>query len=80
MIKDFFTKLFGSAKATDTKEGTVKFFNTKKGFGFIAIKDSEDEVFVHTTQVTGRIKENDTVTFQVEQGEKGPSAINVRRK
>lgn len=80
MIKDFFNRLFGSTKSKDTKEGTVKFFNTRKGFGFIAVKDSEDEVFVHTTHVTGRIRENDTVTFEVEQGEKGPSAINVRRK
>lgn len=80
MIKDFFNRLFGSTKATTQQEGTVKFFNTKKGFGFITIKDSGEEIFVHTTHVTGRIRENDTVLFDIEKGEKGPSAINVRRK
>lgn len=80
MIKEFFNRLFGSTKAKSQQEGTVKFFNTKKGFGFIAIKDSDDEIFVHTTHVTGKIKEKDTVVFDIEQGEKGPSAVNVRRK
>ncbi|KGO07920.1 cold-shock protein [Dokdonia donghaensis DSW-1] len=61
------------------KEGKVKFFNTKKGFGFIAIDNSDEEVFVHTTNVTGRLRENDKVTFEVEDGEKGPSAVNVKR-
>lgn len=79
MIKDFFNRLFGSTKSEERKEGTVKFFNTKKGFGFIALTDSEEEVFVHTTQVNGRIRENDKVTFEIEQGEKGPSAVKVKR-
>ncbi|WP_295833977.1 cold shock domain-containing protein [uncultured Winogradskyella sp.] len=59
------------------KEGTVKFFNDAKGFGFITVKDSEDEIFVHTSNLIDQIKENDNVTFDVEKGEKGLSAIKV---
>ncbi len=59
------------------KEGTVKFFNNNKGFGFISIKDSEEEVFVHTSNLIDQIKENDNVVFDLEKGEKGLSAIKV---
>ncbi|MFL0352600.1 cold-shock protein [Xanthomarina sp. GH4-25] len=59
------------------KEGTVKFFNNSKGFGFIKIKDSEEEVFVHSTNLIDNIKENDQVTFDVEKGDKGMNAVNV---
>lgn len=64
-------------KVTIMKEGTVKFFNDAKGFGFITVKDSEDEIFVHTSNLIDQIKENDNVTFDVEKGEKGLSAIKV---
>ncbi|MDH5413340.1 MAG: cold-shock protein [Flavobacteriaceae bacterium] len=60
------------------KEGTVKFFNNAKGFGFINIKDTEDDVFVHSSNLVDEIRENDQVTFDVEKGEKGLSAVNVR--
>ncbi|MFH6769336.1 cold shock domain-containing protein [Gaetbulibacter aquiaggeris] len=60
------------------KEGTVKFFNNTKGFGFINIKDSDEDIFVHSTNLIDQIKENDQVTFEVEKGDKGLSAINVR--
>ncbi len=60
------------------KEGTVKFFNNAKGFGFIKINDSEEDVFVHSTNLIDEIKENDQVTFEVEKGEKGLSAVKVR--
>lgn len=60
------------------KEGTVKFFNNAKGFGFIKLKDSEEEVFVHSTNLINEIKENDEVTFDVEKSDKGLSAIKVR--
>ncbi len=59
------------------KEGTVKFFNNTKGFGFISIKDSEEEVFVHTSNLIDQIKENDNVVFDLERGDKGLSAIKV---
>jgi CspA family cold shock protein len=60
------------------KEGKVKFFNNAKGFGFITVKDSEEEVFVHSTNLIDDIRENDDVTFDVEKGEKGLSAVKVR--
>lgn len=59
------------------KEGTVKFFNNSKGFGFIKLNDSEDEVFVHSTNLNDDIREDDKVKFNVEKGEKGLSAVDV---
>jgi len=77
MIKQFINKLLNINKGTSLKEGTVKFFNQTKGFGFITVKDTEEEIFVHTSNLIDRIKENDEVTFDVEEGEKGLSAIKV---
>ncbi len=59
-------------------KGRVKFFNGAKGFGFIAGEDGT-EYFVHQTGLGEgvRIHENDSVTFDVEEGEKGPKAANV---
>lgn len=59
--------------------GTVKFFNDEKGFGFIKFDGSEKEIFVHKSGLIDRIRENDNVEFNVEQGLKGPNAVNVRR-
>ncbi|ETZ24348.1 cold-shock protein [Pedobacter sp. V48] len=59
------------------KTGTVKFFNTEKGFGFIT-EDNGTEIFVHTTGVIGKIRENDQVEYEVEQGKKGLNAVKVR--
>jgi CspA family cold shock protein len=77
MIKQFINKLMNTNKDTIMKEGTVKFFNNAKGFGFIAVKDSDEEIFVHTSNLIDQIKENDNVTFDVEKGEKGLSAVKV---
>ena len=77
MIKQFINKLINTNKATIMKEGTVKFFNNAKGFGFIKLKDSDEEIFVHTSNLNDQIKEDDTVTFEVEKGDKGLSAVNV---
>ena len=77
MIKRFINKLMNTNKVTIMKEGTVKFFNDAKGFGFITVKDSEDEIFVHTSNLIDQIKVNDNVTFDVEKGEKGLRAIKV---
>ena len=77
MIKRFINKLIKINKVTIMKEGTVKFFNNAKGFGFITVKDSEEEIFVHTSNLIDQIKENDNVKFDVEKGEKGLSAIKV---
>jgi len=61
----------------DKMKGKVKFFDRGKGFGFIAGEDNK-EYFVHETGIKqGPIDENDEVTFDVEQGEKGLKAVNV---
>lgn len=58
--------------------GTVKFFNEEKGFGFIKDKNSSTEYFVHSTGLKERIKENDEVTFDLQEGRKGLNAVNVK--
>ena len=60
------------------KEGTVKFFNNQKGFGFISQDDTRTDVFVHSTGLIDTIRENDKVSFEVENGKKGLNAINVK--
>ena len=60
-----------------TNNGTVKFFNTRKGFGFIEGEDSKD-IFVHANNIIDQIKDGDKVTYEVEDTPKGPSAINVK--
>jgi len=60
------------------KEGTVKFFNTQKGFGFISQNDNRNEIFVHSSGLIDTIRENDKVQFDVEEGRKGLNAINVK--
>jgi CspA family cold shock protein len=60
------------------KEGTVKFFNNQKGFGFISQNDTRTDVFVHSTGLIDTIRENDRVSFEVENGKKGLNAINVK--
>ena len=59
-------------------KGTVKFFNEAKGFGFIKDTESSKEYFVHSTGVKESIKENDEVTFDLEEGKKGLNAVNVK--
>ncbi len=58
--------------------GTVKFFNTTKGFGFITPDDGGKDAFVHQSALTVDIKEGDKVTFDLEQGAKGLNAVNVK--
>ncbi|SHL43295.1 cold-shock protein [Hymenobacter psychrotolerans] len=60
------------------RKGTVTFFNDSKGYGFIKDKLTQQSIFVHANNVTQQIKENDKVTFEVEMGQKGPSAFAVK--
>jgi cold shock protein len=60
------------------KEGTVKFFNETKGFGFIKDSDSDNEYFVHVTGLIDKIKNDDQVTFDLKEGKKGLNAVNVK--
>ncbi len=59
--------------------GTVKFFNEEKGFGFIRHDESEKETFVHANGLIDQIEKNDKVVFDVQEGRKGPNAVNVKR-
>lgn len=59
-------------------KGTVKFFNVSKGFGFIKDADSDNEYFVHVSGLKDQIKENDEVTFELQEGKKGINAVDVR--
>lgn len=60
------------------EKGTVKFFNQTKGFGFIKVDGTGKEVFVHVSGLNHEISENDTVVFDIQEGKKGPNAVNVR--
>jgi CspA family cold shock protein len=59
------------------KTGVVKFFNESKGFGFVKAENGE-EIFVHVTGLIDQIRENDEVTFDVQEGKKGLNAVNVK--
>ena len=61
------------------QQGTVKFFNTTKGFGFISPATGGADIFVHVSGLTDEIRENDSVTYEVENGKKGLNAVNVCR-
>ena len=60
------------------QQGTVKFFNETKGFGFITPNAGGSEIFVHSSGLIDSIRENDTVEYDVEQGRKGENAVNVK--
>lgn len=60
------------------QEGTVKFFNDAKGFGFITPANGGADLFVHVTGLISEVRENDRVTFELKDGPKGPNAVDVR--
>lgn len=70
MVSKFF-------KNSVMQEGTVKFFNETKGFGFISPSNGGDDIFVHVSGLNGEIRENDNVSYDVENGKKGLNAVNV---
>jgi CspA family cold shock protein len=59
-------------------QGTVKFFNETKGFGFIKPSDSNQDIFVHSSGLIDEIRENDKVEYDEERGKKGMNAVNVK--
>ena len=59
--------------------GKVKFFNERKGFGFIIEDETNEDIFVHVSGLIDRIKENDQVSFDVTEDKRGKKAINVKR-
>lgn len=60
------------------KNGTVKFFNGTKGFGFIIEDETKEEFFVHVTGLIDEINEGDAVEFELKEGKKGMNAVNVK--
>lgn len=61
------------------RTGVITFFNDAKGFGFIRDLVTQESVFIHVNQLQEPVKENEKVTFEVEMGPKGPSALNVKK-
>ena len=59
-------------------QGTVKFFNDDKGFGFIKDSNSNQEYFVHVSGLIDEIRENDEVVYELQEGRKGLNAVNVK--
>ena len=59
-------------------KGLVKFYNETKGFGFIKEDGTDKEFFVHVSGLINKIKDNDEVTFELEEGKKGINAVNVK--
>lgn len=61
------------------RTGVVTHFNDSKGYGFIKDQQSQESVFVHINSLSGPIKENDKVTFEIEMGHKGANAVSVKK-
>ncbi|MEZ5002607.1 MAG: cold shock domain-containing protein [Chitinophagales bacterium] len=60
------------------KKGTVKFFNSSKGFGFIIDEETKKDIFVHVSGLVDEISEGDQVEFDLKEGKKGINAVDVK--
>jgi CspA family cold shock protein len=77
-IRSLFQRANTKGKTENTeKVGVIKYFNWKKGFGFIRSSQTTNDVFVHIKDVNDRVRKGDKVQFQVEMGDKGLRARNV---
>ncbi|SFM97149.1 Cold shock protein, CspA family [Chitinophaga sp. YR627] len=74
-----FYKFSQFSQMTTKYQGTVKFFNETKGFGFIIHEESDKETFVHVNGLIHEIQADDRVEFELQEGRKGMNAVNVRR-
>ncbi len=74
-------RVLTNLKVTSMTKGTVKFFNTTKGFGFITPEDGSKDVFVHISAVEqsglGRLDEGQVVSFDIQPDARGPKAVNL---
>ncbi len=77
-IKSLFTKEEEKESAGSGTLGRVKFFNRRRGYGFIEADSLEQDVFVHVTDLEDRVSKGDRVTFNIEPSPKGLEAKNVR--
>jgi CspA family cold shock protein len=69
---------FTSSSSSPQKKGRVKFFNRKRGYGFIEAESLEKDVFVHVTNIDNELNKGDRVSFEIEKSEKGLEARNVQ--
>ena len=78
LLFQFYLVLLIKLIITKMNNGTVKFFNDTKGFGFIKEDGTGKEYFVHASGLIDEIRENDEVTFDLQDGKKGLNAVNVK--
>lgn len=76
--KVFYLSLHQIKLIITMKNGTVKFFNESKGYGFVTDDEDNKEYFVHVSGLVDKVRENDSITFDLKEGKKGLNAVEVR--